>query len=370
MTAGSEANPLALKIKDRIRREGPIPVSEYMRICLGDPEHGYYRTRIAIGAGGDFTTSPEISQTFGELIGIWTAVAWRAMGAPAQVNLVELGPGRGTMMADMLRAGRIVPGFLGAARVHLVESSPILRDVQRQTLAKSAEQVPIIWHETFAVEFACDQPTILLANEFLDALPVCQLVFTRGEWRRRCVGLDTNGEFAFVPGEAVVPERLPTDRAPREGDIFEFHPDFPRIADLLQQLAAKPLAALFIDYGHIASAFGDTLQAVRQHRYASVLEHPGEADLTAHVDFETFRRHCVERKLAVDGPITQAQFLLNLGLAERSQKLMSTARPEEIGLIEAGVQRIADPFGMGGRFKVICVRSPNVPALPPFPPTS
>ena len=347
-----------------------MPVSEYMRLCLADPEHGYYRTRVAIGAGGDFTTAPEISQTFGELIGIWAAVAWRAMGAPAQVHLVELGPGRGTMMADMLRAARVVPGFLRAAKVTLVESSPVLRGIQRETLANYADQVPITWHEALDSALARDQPTILLANEFLDALPVCQLVFTRGEWRRRCIGLDTKDQLAFVLGDVVGPERLPAGRAPQEGDIFEFHPDFASIAEVLQRLANKPLAALFIDYGHIASAFGDTLQAVRQHQYASVLERPGEADLTAHVDFEAFRRHCLERGLAVDGPVTQGQFLLNLGLAERAQKLMSAARPEEIGLIEAGVQRIADPFGMGGRFKVVCVRSPGMPALPPFPPTS
>jgi len=368
MPTGSQSTPLAQKIKDRIRREGPIPVSEYMRVCLGDPEHGYYRRQTAIGAGGDFTTAPEISQTFGELIGIWAAVAWRAMGAPERVDLVELGPGRGTMMADGLRAARVVPGFFQAVNVQLVESNAVLREAQRQTLTAFAHQVPITWHDAIAVDTAGQHPTIVLANEFLDALPICQLVFLEGRWHKRCVGLDADEQFTFVPGEEALPEHLPADRPPRDGDILEFHPDFAWVAEVLQRWATKPLAALFIDYGHTASAFGDTLQAVRQHRYASVFDRPGEADLTAHVDFSAFRRHCLDRGLAVDGPLAQAEFLVNLGLVERAEKLMSAARPEEIGLIEAGVQRIVDPLGMGGRFKVVCVRSQDVPVLPPFPP--
>ena len=367
MTSEQQPTPLALKLKERIRREGPLPVLEYMRACLNDPDHGYYRGQPAIGASGDFTTAPEISQIFGELIGIWAAVAWRAMGAPPQVDLIELGPGRGTMMSDALRAARVVPGFLEAIQLRLVESNPFLRETQRQTLAPALQHVPVSWHDEFTAAIAGIRPTIILANEFLDALPVRQLVFTAGEWRERCVGLDSHECFELVPGAPAHPPRLPAGRAPQEGDVLETHPDFAPIVDVLRQWSTQPLAALFIDYGHTETAFGETLQAVSRHRYASIFEKPGETDLTAHVDFAEFKDLCVERGLAVDGPITQSEFLFGMGLAERAGKLMSAARPSEAGLIEASVQRIADPLGMGGRFKVVCVRS-GVPVLPPFPP--
>lgn len=367
MTAAHELTPLAMKLKEQIRREGPLPVYAYMRACLGDPEHGYYRRRPAIGVAGDFTTAPEISQTFGELIGIWAAVAWRAMGAPAQVDLIELGPGRGTMMSDALRAARVVPGFLEAVHLHFVESNPLLREIQRQTLASST-QVRASWHEAIAPDIAGNRPTIVLANEFLDAIPVRQLVFTADRWRERCVGLDQQDRFELMPGDPREPERLPAGQPPREGDVLESHPEFAYIADTLRQWSAQPLAALLIDYGHTETAFGDTLQAVSRHRYASIFEMPGEMDLTAHVDFAELKDLCIDRGLAVDGPITQSEFLLGMGLAERAGKLMAAARPGQAGQIEAGVQRIADPLGMGGRFKVMCVRSSSVPLLPPFPP--
>lgn len=366
MAADPQPTPLAVKLKERIRREGPLSVADYMRACLDDPEHGYYRRQPAIGARGDFTTAPEISQTFGELIGIWAAVAWRAMGAPARVDLVELGPGRGTMMSDALRAARVVPGFVEAIDLKLVESNVPLREAQRQALAAVAQQVPISWHESLAPETA--GPTILLANEFLDTLPVRQLVFTGGAWRERCVGLDRQGDFALMPGDRTQPDRLPASRAPREGDVIELHPEFVQIADTLQQWSVQPIAALLVDYGHTETAFGDTLQAVSRHRYASIFEKPGEMDLTAHVDFAAFAEHCVARGMDVDGPMTQSDFLLGMGLAERAAKLMAGARPDEASMVEAGARRIADPLGMGGRFKVICVRSHGVPLLPPFPP--
>lgn len=368
MSKAQRETPLALKLKERIRREGPLPISEYMGVCLGDPDYGYYRGRPAIGAGGDFTTAPEISQIFGELIGIWAAVAWRAMGAPAEVNLVELGPGRGTMLSDALRAARVVPGFLAATRVHLVESNALLKEAQRRMLAGTSARVQTTWHEALEPGIAGDRPTIVLANEFLDALPVRQLIYSGGCWRERCVGLDAQERFVLVPGDAATPEHTPTDRPPREGDILESHPAFVEIADMLHRWSVQPVAALFIDYGHTRTAFGDTLQAVSRHRYASLLESPGEMDLTAHVDFAEFCRQCTEHGLAVDGPITQSEFLLSLGLVERLSKLMAAALPDQISLLEAGAQRIADPLGMGGRFKAMCVRAKGVPVLPPFAP--
>lgn len=366
MNADQHPTPLALKLKERIRREGPLPVFDYMRACLDDPDYGYYRGQPVLGAGGDFTTAPEISQTFGELIGIWAAVAWRAMGAPAEVRLIELGPGRGTMLSDALRAARIVPGFLDAVQVHLVESNALLREAQRQTLA--AVQAPVTWHETPARDIASGAAAIVLANEFLDALPIRQLLFTQGQWHERCVGLDEHDRFTLLRGGLVQPDGLPTHPTPREGAILEVRPGAAEIAETLRQWSGQPMAALFIDYGHAETAFGDTLQAVSRHRYASLFEKPGEMDLTSHVDLAAFARECLSRGLAVDGPSTQSEFLFGLGLAERGARLMASARPDQAGLIEAGVQRISDPGGMGGRFKVMSVRSATVPLLPPFPP--
>lgn len=364
------ATPLALTIAECIRRDGPMPVADYMRACLQDPEHGYYRTRPAIGAGGDFVTAPEISQVFGELIGIWMAVAWRALGAPAKINVVELGPGRGTLMSDALRAGRIVPGFLQATRLHLVESNRVLEDLQRQALSAMSQSAPIRWHSALAPHVADGGPVILIANEFLDALPVRQLVYAAGAWHERCVALDDDGEFCFSDGPPAIPDILPDGRPAQEGDILEIRPDVADIAGTLASWSDRPVAALFLDYGHERTAFGDTLQAVRGQSHISIFACPGEADLTAHVDFQDFARHCTARGLAVDGPISQSEFLLRMGLAERADALLASARPDQRGLLEAGARRIADPLGMGGRFKVVCVRSKGVPLLPPFTPQS
>jgi NADH dehydrogenase [ubiquinone] 1 alpha subcomplex assembly factor 7 len=366
---------LAKKLKERIRRDGPISVREYMQACLHDPEHGYYRKMSAIGAKGDFITAPEISQVFGELIGIWCAVAWRAMGAPSHVELVELGPGRGTLMRDALRAARVVPGFLDAVRLHLVESNAALREVQREALRDLHRA--ITWHIDLPHAFMKgggfrEGPTIVIANEFLDAWPIEQLVFADGAWHRRQVGLNARGDFVFVHGAALRPEALGvTPPLAKDGDIFEHRPGLLEIAAVLGQKSRRgPLAALFFDYGHQRTAVGETLQAVNAQRYVSPFDSPGEADLTAHVDFEDLSHHCRRRDLAVDGPITQAEFLLKMGLVERAQKLMASARSDEIGLLEAGARRIADPMGMGGLFKVVCVRSNDVPLLPPFAPAA
>jgi NADH dehydrogenase [ubiquinone] 1 alpha subcomplex assembly factor 7 len=373
MSEARRETPLATKLKERIRRGGPISVREYMQVCLHDAEHGYYRKRTAIGAQGDFITAPEISQVFGELIGIWCAVAWRAMGAPAQVQFVELGPGRGTLTRDALRAARVVPGFLGAASLHLVESNAVLREMQREALWDL--KLPMTWHQDAEWALTCEQgipraPTIVIANEFLDALPIEQSVYEGGAWQTRVVTLDANGELIFAAERNGSSGLQPPARfEPREGDILE---SCPGGVDLGAALGARalhgPLAALFIDYGPMRSGLGDTLQAVSTHRHVSPLAAPGETDLTAHVDFDAFARAAEKAGLAVDGPITQAEFLLKMGLVERTEKLMASALPDQIGLLEAGARRIADPMGMGGLFKVVCMRSKHVPLLPPFAP--
>ncbi len=362
-----QPTPLALKLIDRIRRDGPLPIVDYMNACLHDPADGYYRTMPAIGAGGDFTTAPEISQVFGELIGIWAAVAWRAMGAPARFRLIELGPGRGTLMADALRAARIVPGLLAAADIHLVDSNPLLREAQRTTLAHARHLPPVTWHDSLTSDIAGSEPALIIANEFLDALPIRQMVFIDGTWRERCVALDQTGRFEIAPGAPATPDTLPTDRPPRDGDILETRPALDEVIAMLARAATpQPMAALLIDYGHNQSGYGDTLQAVRRQQHVSIFDSPGQADLTAHVDFAEVSRHARAHGLAVDGPITQSHFLLGLGLGERTGQLLQTARPDQAGLIEAGARRIADPLGMGGRFKVACARTASMPMLPPF----
>ncbi|MGI9404705.1 MAG: class I SAM-dependent methyltransferase [Hyphomicrobium sp.] len=353
---------LAAQIAKRIRSEGPLPVAEYMRVCLHDPAHGYYRTQQAIGSSGDFITAPEIAQVFGELIGLWCAVVWQQMGAPSTLNLIELGPGRGTLMRDALRAVRAVPGFRDAITVHLVESNATLVEQQRATLDQ--ETVPIHWRDDME-ESRNNVPTIVVANEFLDTIPIGQWVF-RGEcWRKRCVGLNDAGQLAFADGDADAELHLTSglDATPREGNIFETRS--PALAALFSTLAdlGPPSTALLIDYGHAAPGFGDTLQGIRAHRYEDPLCAPGEADLTAQIDFVALANAMRGGGFSVDGPVTQAEFLGSLGIVERASHLIH-ANPQLATSIEGAVARLMAPNGMGTRFKAIGVRSPGLPPLP------
>jgi NADH dehydrogenase [ubiquinone] 1 alpha subcomplex assembly factor 7 len=351
-------SPLLVSLRRRIARDGPLPVDRYMLACLADPEHGYWSRANMLGAAGDFVTSPEISQMFGELVGLWCAVTWQQMGSPAPLRLVELGPGRGTLMRDALRACRKVPGFLDAASVHLVEISPALRETQHQTLASIA---PVCWHQS--VDELPEGPAIVIANEFLDALPIRQLVHAGGVWRERVVTVDAQGALMFAAGEpAKVGPDVPAQV--NAGDILELRAGEDQ---LLAQLAARssPVVALFIDYGPAAAAIGDTLQAVRHHAYVDPLSAPGTADLTAHVLFAGLVAKARAAGLTANGPITQAEFLGRLGIAERAARLMA-ANPAKAGDIEASVQRLVSPTGMGQLFKVLAVRSPSLPPPPPF----
>ena len=353
--------PLLLKLRERIGRDGPLTVGDYMHLCVGDPEHDYWRRRDTIGAAGDFVTAPEISQIFGELIGLWCAVTWQQLGSSAPLRLVELGPGRGTLMRDALRAARRMPGFVAAANVHLVEISEPLRRVQQETLASAPDQPAITWHRDVAE--VPDGPAIIVANEFLDALPIRQLVRADSAWHERVVALDAAGALTFAQGRKVdQPAGVP--REPQPGTIVELRDGE---AHLLAQLAARtqPFVALLIDYGPASAAVGDTLQAVRRHQYADPLVEPGTADLTAHVLFATLADKARAAGLAADGPITQAEFLGRLGIAERATRLMA-GNPGKAAQIEAGVQRLMAPTGMGQLFKALAVRSPALPPPAPF----
>ena len=366
--------PLALKLKERILRDGPITVEQYMTACLYDPEHGYYVHRPAIGAAGDFITAPEISQIFGELIGLWCAAVWRQMGAPKVFNLIELGPGRGTLMKDMLRATRHATGFHTAVRVTLIESNVLLRDAQAKTLGETG--FDIRWQPGIDASARTEGlaiPTIIIGNEYLDCQPKKQFVRLSEGWVERRVHINGLGKLDFClndpfdyPAVAWGPHvTQPVFPQARDGDIIETGR-----AEGMIDLAMSPwprAAALLIDYGHTEPLTGDTLQTVRNHRYEHPLTSPGEADLTMHVDFAALGHGAhVGSKLAIDGPTTQAEFLGSLGIMERASRLMA-ANPAKAAQIEAGVARLMSPTGMGSRFKAIGLRSPHLPPLPGFP---
>jgi SAM-dependent MidA family methyltransferase len=281
------------------------------------------------------------------------------MASPPAVRLVELGPGRGTLMRDALRAARLVPAFRAALHVELVESNAALEPVQRATL--SGDDVPLRWRADIPPGAA---PTIIVANEFIDTLPAAQWVFRAGSWHARCVGLDAAGSLVFVDGALHPDLRLPTGTPqPGEGDIFEERTAaLAGFADKLTALGAS-LAALVIDYGHTRSGLGDTLQAVQAHRHTDPLQSPGEADLTSQVDFAAFAESMRTRGFACDGPVAQGEFLGRLGIVERASRLMA-ANPAKAAQIEVDIARLTAPGGMGGRFQAIGIRSPQLAALP------
>lgn len=361
---GAPPGPLARKLAARIMEQGPIPVSVYMDACLNDSEYGYYATSQPLGHAGDFITAPEISQVFGEILGLWAASVWQAMGAPEPVALIELGPGRGTLAADALRAATAAPDFRKSVQLRLVETSPVLRAAQAETLAGMDAD----WFER--LEDAPDGPAIILANEFLDSLPVRQLVRRDGAWRERCVAHDAQAGFHFVDGRLA--DVSPAERAllpddPAEGDIAELRPGaMPLLSEVARRGAHGVQAALFIDYGHTEPPVSDTLQAVSGHRYADVLAAPGQQDLTAHVDFRALARHAEDAALRAYGPMPQGHFLLRLGLENRCQTLLRAATLEQQERIMSGVRRLVDPTQMGELFKVMAVTAGLGEAPPPF----
>jgi SAM-dependent MidA family methyltransferase len=350
-----------------IQTEGPMPLGRYMALALGHPTHGYYATRDPLGAAGDFVTAPEVSQMFGELIGLWAAEMWAGLGRPAPVKLVELGPGRGTLMADALRAARAMPAFAGALEVHLVETSPVLAAAQRARLADA--RTPVRWHE--ALSAVPPGPAIVLANEFVDALPVFQLQARSGAWHERMVGVSADGLIlalapAPVPGPAL-PELLRGADAPADGAVHEWRPAGEALtAELAARFAAAPGAALIVDYGHAETGFGDTFQAVRRHRAADPLAAPGEADLTAHVDFAALAGTARGAGAAVFGPMEMGAFLGGLGIRLRAERLAAGAGPAAKADIAAALARLTDPAEMGSLFKVMAIASPGTPPPPPF----
>ncbi len=344
-------------IGERIRERGPITVAGYMKVCLGHPAHGYYMARDPFGGKGDFITAPEISQMFGELLGLWVLAGWQAAGSATPVGIVEFGPGRGTMMADALRAASGFPDFAKAARVHLVETSPVLR--QSQQAALEASGFAPRWHDT--VEAALENsegPLFILANEFLDAMPVHQFVLTDEGWRERMIDLDQEGAFTFSlssdpPSDSF--DILLRTRSNKAGEVVEICPTVvEQVAQCARALATRGGLALFIDYGHGKSAAGETLQAVKDHEYVSLLEYPGEADLTAHVDFEAVARAAMAGGAHAFGPLDQSEFLTRIGIGQRAARLAS-ANPGHAEALKEALARLTHESRMGALFKVMAL---------------
>jgi NADH dehydrogenase [ubiquinone] 1 alpha subcomplex assembly factor 7 len=350
---------LSARIAARIRREGPLSIAAFMAMALHDPDCGYYARRAPIGPAGDFVTAPEISQIFGELIGLCLAEWWQRAGRPRPVVLAELGPGRGTLMADLLRAAACVPAFRAALDPWLVEASPILREEQERRLAAARPR--------FAVGFDAvpDGPLLVVANEFLDALPIRQFVRGGAEWAERFVALDPDGRLAFANGPEnraatlLVCEDL---RGMPAGTVVEICPSAAALAAAIgTRFAARPGLALFVDYGHADRRAGPTLAAVRRHSPAAVLADPGASDLSAQVDFAAFAAAARAAGGVVHGPVAQRDFLLALGAEERLAALSANAPPQQREALRSGLRRLIAPDQMGTLFKALALTTPDLP---------
>lgn len=347
----------------RIAFEGPISTAAFMADALGHPQYGYYMRGDPFGRAGDFITAPETSQMFGELLGLWCAEIWRLMDRPDPFVLAELGPGRGTLMADALRAGRVLPGFCDAASVCLVETSPALRAAQERTLQGRHPR----WFDNFLD--VPEGPLILLSNEFFDALPVHQFERRPEGWRERLVAVD-DGEFALTLApqssarSALIPPLVAAD-AP-EGAIAEIAPAAISIAaSIADRIALYGGAALIVDYGHATHRTGETLQGIRGHRSCGFLEHAGEADISAHVDFAALAE-AAGHDCAVYGPIPQAALLRGLGIEMRARQLLQSASDDQARDIEAALRRLIDPEQMGSLFKALAIAHPDMAPPPAF----
>jgi NADH dehydrogenase [ubiquinone] 1 alpha subcomplex assembly factor 7 len=342
---------LAKIIKAMIAEEGPMPLDRYMTLCLSHPEYGYYMTRDPLGAAGDFTTSPEISQVFGELIGVWVAQVWEQLGSPRHFALVELGPGRGTLMADVLRVLTKIPSCTKAADVHFVETSPVLRAAQLDRVTNAT------WHSSVAS--LPGLPTVLVANEFFDALPIRQLEKKSGRVFERCIGVE-DGQLAI----GLIPS---ANRVPFTGDgVFEDASIRDALATHLgDHLNQSSGAALIVDYGHMRSATGDTLQAMKAHSFCKITDHVGEADVTSHVDFESLGRGFAKGGARIAGLMTQGQFLQAMGLEARTRVLAGNAKGEKQRQIITASERLANSIQMGELFKVMAVTGGL--ESPPYP---
>ncbi len=354
---------------DEIATQGAMPLEAYMARALADPEHGYYMQRRPFGApdndGGDFITAPEVSQMFGELIGTWLADLWDRMGRPDPFCLVELGPGRGTLMADILRVGQVLPGFTQSAQVHFVETSPALRQAQKQAVALPNSGHSVYWHDDISTLPAL--PCLFVANEFFDALPIRQVKKTASGWQEIYVGAQGDA-LVFEPRDIPAPDFSAVAKAclPATIDDESIIETCPAGETAMRQLcghiAQHGGAALLIDYGHANPACGDSFQALEAHRFVDPLEAPGMADITAHVNFPLLAHLADLADLQVAPVATQGAFLESLGLNLRAQQLMQSS-PGREAQIQSERARLAAPDEMGTLFKVLGVAHKAMPPL-------
>lgn len=342
---------LKSRLTAMIRASGPLSVATYMDLCLHDRRRGYYATRP--GLGEDFITAPEISQIFGELIGLWLAHEWQALGSPAQLTLVELGPGRGTLMADALRAANAVPGFAGAVQLHFLEASPVLRTSLTDLFADHQPN----FLDQFE-DIPTEHPLLLIANEWLDCLPVQQYLRVGEAWHERVIGLSDTDALTFgLNAQALPPEIAPDIPA----DSLELQPGLKTLCEQLRTLFAQtPGRALFVDYGPATGTPGDTLRSYQKGEQIDPLAAPGESDLTCDVDFARLSRLTRAQSLSVSGPVSQSQFLLQLGAEARLNQL-AKLHPETADDLYAGIRKLTDPADMGERFQAICLSSGDLP---------
>ncbi len=354
------------EIKALIRTRGPIPVSAFMDMALSHPKFGYYATRDPLGAEGDFITAPEVSQMFGELIGLWVVQVWIDMDAPDQIHLVELGPGRGTLMADAQRAiKQAAPKLWQNLGTHLVETSPTLTACQQQNLeGKTAH--PVTWHTDSSG--LPKEPAIFIANEFFDALPIQQFIRADDGWRQREVSL-IDDELTFTHANERTTDTPPMvipNQEPEGGSVLEHCPSaITMMETIADHIADHTGAALIIDYGH-QGGFGDTLQAVRNHKFHPVLNDPGEADLTAHVNFSALAQAVGSAGAKTTSIQTQGIFLKALGIEARANSLCAQANDAQKKAVEQALNRLVHPQEMGHLFKVLACYGTDQPVPPGF----
>lgn len=342
-----------LPIIELIDKNGPISVAKFMEIALYHPTQGYYIKQNPLGINGDFITSPEISQLFGEIIGIYVINAWLNLGSPEKFNLIELGPGKGTLMLDLLRASKHVDAFNKGAQIHLVESNDYLKSVQQNTL----KNFNVTWHrDLYSIQN--DTPIIIIANEFFDCLPINQYIKVQNQWHERLIAFNNN-EFYFT--QSNTPYSIGTHHNAKEGDIVEIcYPALEVIEHISKILKKFSGYALIIDYGYYydplnRSIYGDTFQAIRKHKYHSVFKNIGKTDLTAHVDFNNLKQTALENDMNVNGPFSQKQFLIDWGINIRSEMLKAKATSKEKHEINLALTRLTKE--MGELFKVIEISS-------------
>jgi len=347
-------------IKAEIKAHGPINVARYMALALAHPEYGYYQKQDPFGVDGDFTTAPEVSQMFGEMIGFWCAHMWQTIGQPVPVNVVEFGPGRGTLQVDVLRAANSVPNFVDSLKLWLIETSPVLRKTQQKNLGPGPKAP--CWVDS--VSDVAKGPLLIIGNEFFDALPVHQYVRGAEGWRERLIDVSKDEDrLAFVEADSLVTEGLIPDTLPgnKIGDVYEDQ----RISQtIMQDIAGRIVdqggVGIFIDYGHDRHGVGDTLQALKNHQFVDVLECPGDQDLTTHVDFEQLEKAAISAGAKTFGPIPQGLFLQQLGMHQRAEALKTDATVEQTLEINQAFNRLVNPEQMGSLFRVMIIAHPSV----------